>query len=233
MALERAPETNPFGSALPFDPRSPEAQTVLHQLKRKRKSKNYYSHPRPRIPDTNRYGLVIPPERIELEGRGLTAWERGRLGLSDHHLYYPRKVFKAAGDLAYDFRNDPFNQIALPQFQHDRLHRRYDPFIESYPTYLIPKDEEVMATFIDEAKLLRSLSVCVRNVTMIDEGIYEDIEEPSLQQQEERARKFEELERTYARAQKIEIVWPSVAQRAMSGATQLLQPRPEPIAEAA
>src|SRR5690606_24480240 len=69
-------------------------------------------------------------------------------------------------------REHRFNSIWLPRFQHERLHRRYDPLVREYPDYFIP-NKDVMVAFLDEAELLEDLGVNIRAVDMMDEAIYE------------------------------------------------------------
>lgn len=125
-----------------------------------------------KAPDKNKNGLVIPPTPIELSPE--QANQKGRKSFPDrHHVYFPRVAFLKSGNLAYRFREHQFNSIFLPRFQHERLHRRYDPLVRDYPDFFIP-NEDVMATFLDEAELLEDLGVNVRAVDMINDAIYED-----------------------------------------------------------
>jgi hypothetical protein len=124
-----------------------------------------------KAPAKNKNGLIIPPTPVELSPD--QAEQKGRKSLPDrHHIYFPRVSFVESGELAFKFREHRFNSIWLPRFQHERLHRRYDTLVREYPSYMMP-DEDVMATFIDEAKILDDLNVNVRAIDMIDSAIYE------------------------------------------------------------
>lgn len=125
------------------------------------------------MPDRNRYGLVIPPTAATSPRRLLPAKEAGLDFPTKHHLYWPKSVFVAAGSLACEFRIHPFNIVTLPRFQHTEYHARYNEAVEhQFPGELVPEDD-VMATFLDEAKLLERLGVSMRAIDMIDEAIYE------------------------------------------------------------
>lgn len=125
------------------------------------------------LPDRNGYGLIIPPTAATSEKRLVSARENGLAFTSWHHIYWPKRVFQAAGQLACQFRSSPFNVIALPRFQHNEYHARYDEsVVRRYPGEIIPP-EDVMATFLDEADLLIGLDVSMRAVDMIDDALYE------------------------------------------------------------
>lgn len=119
--------------------------------------------PRVRIPETNRLGLAVPPIRSEKDR--YTAWQlKQGTGESRHHLYWPKAHYVFAGSLALKFRNHPLNSIALPRYQHTKLHNRYDPFVLTYPEYLMPHSD-VMTTFLDEAS---NLDLLGSKITMLD-----------------------------------------------------------------
>ena len=124
-----------------------------------------------KAPAKNKNGLVIPPNpaRITVE-RAQSLRDKS---LPDrHHIYFPRVSFLENGELAYRFREHQFNSVWLPRFQHERIHRGYDPLVRKFPDYLIPSDD-VMATFLDEAEILEGLGVNVRAVDMIGNALYE------------------------------------------------------------
>lgn len=125
------------------------------------------------LPDRNRHGLIIPPTPATSEKRFLPARDNGLAFSSWHHIYWPKKVFRTAGQLACEFRNHPFNLISLPRFQHDEYHARYDdPVVTKYPGEIIPSSE-VMRAFLDEADMLVSLDVSMRAIDMINEALYD------------------------------------------------------------
>lgn len=125
------------------------------------------------LPDRNRYGLIVPPTAATSEKRFLPARESGVAFSSWHHIYWPKKVFRAAGQLACEFRSHPFNIISLPRFQHDEYHARYDnPVVVRYPGEIIPSDD-VMRAFLDEADMLVGLDVSIRAIDMINEALYD------------------------------------------------------------
>ena len=78
-----------------------------------------------KLPDRNRYGLIIPPDVSKTETEKLRASHLRRSFIDRHHLYFPKYAFKEAGPLASEFREHRFNIVNLPRRQHDRLHRRY------------------------------------------------------------------------------------------------------------
>lgn len=81
-----------------------------------------------------------------------------------HHLYWPRTLY-IPSKLAKEFREHRFNSIWLLRSDHDSIHHRFD----GVP---IPS-EDVMSTYLDEARLLDKLGVCVAALEMIDTAIYE------------------------------------------------------------
>lgn len=125
-----------------------------------------------KAPAKNKNGLVIPPVPIKVSPE--IAESKGKKTIPDrHHIYFPKVSFVEAGKTAFQFREHRFNSIWLPRFQHEKIHRRYDPLVREYPSFFLPS-EEVMGVFLDEAKILEDLDVNVRAVDMIDDAIYED-----------------------------------------------------------
>ena len=173
-----------------------------------------------RAPERNRHGLVIPPDpatvtqaRIEYYGK--------RARPDRHHLYFPKTAFKEAGTLATEFREHRFNSIWLPRFQHDKLHRKHDPFVRKYPGSLIP-DEDVMATFLDEAHILDELKVCVKAIDMIDEALYEGRVKHYGRTFEKRQHKVETAVGAMACIPRFEIVTSRIAQMVIADVAHIV-----------
>ena len=116
-------------------------------------------------PETNSFGLVLPPSEEELEYLRLFQRPKNRPDSVDrHHLYWPRNLYNTS-KLSNRFREHRFNSIWILMTDHRILHKEYD----GVP--VPPRD--VMTTFLDEAELLDELGVCVRAVEMIDSALYE------------------------------------------------------------
>jgi hypothetical protein len=124
-----------------------------------------------KAPAKNKNGLIIPPTPISLTSEN--ADKKGYKSIPDrHHVYFPRISFSEAGELAFRFREHRFNSTWLPRFQHEKIHRRYNPLVREHPSYFLP-EEEVMVVFLEEAKILEDLDVSVRAVDMINDAIYD------------------------------------------------------------
>lgn len=226
MKLERVStsptERRALPAQAPTNPYSSEAQLLLESLRPPLGSRRFNSAPRPRIPERNRHKLVIPPVPINLKGRLLTTWqiEHGTEP-SKHHLYYPKPIFNATSALAKTFRENKFNLVTLPNFQHRRIHARQDPFILRYPTYLIP-DRGVMLTFMDEAETLESLDVCVRAIDMIENSLYDIPRSEEAKIMDDRDEKLEELRIACQRAKQTEIIFPALVSTALANAARFV-----------
>jgi hypothetical protein len=157
-----------------------------------------------KAPAKNKNGLIIPPTPIELSPK--TVEKKGIKSMPDrHHVYFPRYSFLEAGEVAQRFREHRFNSVWLPRFQHERLHRRYDNLVKIHPNYFIP-EEEVMLTFLDEAKILENLDVNLRAVDMIDDAIYEGRVADLGESSERREERIENIANGIKLTNRIEIV---------------------------
>ena len=114
----------------------------------------------------NEFGLALPPARVEFDPEPIqeTAPETRRCFVSRHHLYWPRAEY-LADPLKHEFREHRFNSIWLDDRQHRAIHIGYLGTRSPKP--------EIMHAFLDEAKILDDLGVCVRAIEMINEAIYE------------------------------------------------------------
>lgn len=168
-----------------------------------------------RAPARNRHGLVIPPDPATITQERRQKYYKACF-IDRHHLYYPDKAFRSAGSLASDFMGHRFNQVWLPRFQHNKWHRRYDPFILKYRDYPIPADD-VMETFLDELK------VCVRAIDMMNEALYEGRVKHTNSTVYKRDTKLNTVEKVVDKASRFEIVTPFIARAALQEATRILQ----------
>lgn len=173
-----------------------------------------------RAPARNRHGLVIPPDPATITPERRQKYTKACF-ISRHHLYYPDKTFRSAGSLATEFMGHKFNHVWLPRFQHNKWHRRYDPFILKNRTYLIP-DDDVMETFLDEAHLLDELNVCVRAIDMIDEALYEGRVTHRNSTVHKRESKLTTVEEVVNKASRFEIVTPFIARTVLQDAARIL-----------
>ena len=198
----------------PPAPGTEAAKIVLESLRPHPNSKRIHTAPNPRIPATDKNGIIIKPAKATYDAGNLTDWqiEHG-VHETEHHLYWPKSVFAKAGSLAKDFRNLEINRAKYPNFQHVRFHRRYDPFIMKYPTYLIPP-KDVMETCMDEARNLELLGVQIDSLDSILAGM-DDI---SRQAEEDIQEKKELISILCARVVCSEIVYPTHVQEAITKA---------------
>lgn len=151
----------------PPPPGTEAAKIVLASLRPHPNSKRIYTAPRPRMPATDKNGIIIKPQKAVFHRDKLSSWQISQgIHETEHHLYWPKSVFVKAGSLAKEFRELEINREKYPNFQHVRFHRRYNPFIEKYPTYLIPP-KDVMETGIDEARNLKLLGVHIDSLDII------------------------------------------------------------------
>ncbi len=171
-------------------------------------------------PDRNRHGIVIPPTPAKVTPTKLAFYQKK--AISDrHHLYFPKVSFRDNGSLASEFREHHTNSVWLPRFQHDRLHKRYDPLVRRFPDALMPA-RDVMVTFLDEVKLLDELGVCVSAIQMIDEAIYEGRVIHVNQALENRESRLGRVGEIVEHSQRFEIVTPWIAQPALLSAGVVL-----------
>jgi hypothetical protein len=198
----------------PPSPGTEAAKTVLESLRPHPDSARIHTTPYPRIPEVNKLGIVIRPVKASFDKQKLTPWqiEHG-INETEHHLYWPKSVFVKAGSLAKEFRELEVNRENYPNFQHIRLHRRCDPFIMKYPTYLIPP-KDVMETGIDEARNLKLLGVQINSLDSILGGL----DDLSKEAEEEIAEKKEMISFLCARVVCSEIIYPTHVQEVVSRA---------------
>lgn len=209
-SLKTAPqESFPPASSL-------EAKILLEGLKPNFNTRHYHTAPRPRIPETNRHGVVVPIKPVSFNSESLTLWQREH-GTKDslHHLCWPKKAFENAGELADTYRKNRLNTVVLPRFQHVRYHRRHDRFIERYPTYLIPPDE-VMVTFLDEAANHELLGHQIKRLDNLIEGV-DDFTQETLEAIAESKEKARILCNRVASS---EIIFPTFVQAALKKASR-------------
>lgn len=174
-----------------------------------------------KAPAKTRHGLVIPPDPAHITPE--RAQYYGEKSKPDrHHVYFPRVAFEKAGELAMEFREHRFNSIWLPRFQHERLHRRYDRLARKHPTYMLPEGD-VMTTFLDEAKLLDELDVCVQAVDMIDAALYEGRVRHVEKTMENRDLRIDTIGAIVELSSKFEVLPDYVAKTALRGASDYLE----------
>ncbi len=153
-----------------------------------------------RHPETNGFGLVLPPEPEGLEYlsfRGPRKRQPRPDHLSRHHLYWPEKLYRR-NELSLMFREHRFSSVWLLRSDHDVIHRKYD----GVP--VPPKD--VMETYLHEAALLDELEVVIRAVEMIDEAIYEGRVKRPVRAQGRREQNLELIHEKFAEARKVELI---------------------------
>jgi hypothetical protein len=202
----------------PPQPGTEEAKFVLESLRPHPNSKRIHTTPHPRIPETNKNGIIIQPIKATVDRENLTKWQKDHgIHETEHHLYWPKSAFEKAGSLAKDFRNLEINRPKYPHFQHIRFHRRYDPFIIKYPTYLIPP-KDVMETGMDEARNLKLLGVQIESLDSIMEDI-DDFSQETLEQIEEKKQMISFL---FAKVACSEIIFPSHVQEAIHKAQRYI-----------
>ena len=109
---------------------------------------------RGRAAPTDENGLVRRPEFTFCIGKACPAVETtGRCFKDEHHLYWPRIMYMGESALAFTFRSDPLNIVSIARCRHSsawsrNLHNRY--------AYAPIPEEDRMATFLDESRMLRS-----------------------------------------------------------------------------
>jgi hypothetical protein len=82
---------------------------------------------------------------------------------------------------------------------------------------------DVMTTFLDEARILDKLDVCVKAVDMIDEALYEGRVRQYSQTLEHREEHLQTVEAVLSVVHSFEIVTPFIARTALQGATRVLE----------
>lgn len=112
---------------------------------------------------TDTLGLVVAPLDTDCVGPECrVALQKGRCFIDEHHLYFSEANF-ARRSLSREFRKHPLNQINVPRCRHDQYHTQVD-------SARIP-DDDVMATFLDEAEILRQLGVVTREVLCLEKRL--------------------------------------------------------------
>lgn len=162
-----------------------------------------------RVPETNSFGLVLPPTSDELEYLSLQAPNNRHNGVDRHHLYWPRSLYLTS-PLAKKFREHEFNSIWLMRHDHDNIHRHYDgvPF----------PPRTVMKAFLEEAELLEGLGISMRAVEMIDTAIYEGRLRNEAMGHANRSYHLEVIQQSLDRAARLEVVPQIVASMAVTKA---------------
>src|SRR5579884_1808401 len=164
-----------------------------------------------RVPETNSFGLVLPPSSDNISYLLPNSPKPKKQEFVDrHHLYWPRSVYLSDSKLAFKFREHRFNSVWILRTEHDAYHAIYD----SVP---IPP-REVMQTFLEEAKLLEELNVCVQAIEMIDSAIYQGLVVNHSRVEEKRCWRLERAQATLERAARLEVIPLEVAQLAVERA---------------
>lgn len=159
----------------------------------------------------------MPPEIAKIRTEQLRASQLRRSFIDRHHLYFPKYVFRENGALATEFREHRFNSVWLPRVQHERLHRRYQKAVEQNPSIFVP-DDDVMIAFLDEAKLLDDLEVCVSAIAMMDRAIYEEKVKFPQRLADHRNAKIEHIQEVSAKASSLEIIHQQIARSILESA---------------
>ncbi|MEI9913797.1 MAG: hypothetical protein WDN66_02220 [Candidatus Saccharibacteria bacterium] len=151
-----------------------------------------------RVPETNSFGLVLPPTTEDLEYLRLFQKPKDRPDTVDrHHLYWPKKLYHST-KLSQEFSEHSFNSIWILISDHRAIHHQFD----GVP---MPK-REVMATFLEEANLLEGLGISMRAIDMIDTALYEDRVVDHQATEENRQRNVEIINNTVMRVPKFEAI---------------------------
>lgn len=159
-----------------------------------------------RSPETNRFGLVLPPSSEYLGYLSLAKPKNRPDTVDRHHLYWPRTHYLNSA-IGRDFREHRFNSVWMLRTDHNNLHHDFD----GVP--LPPSD--VMATYLDEALLLDELGVCVRAVEMIDTAIYEGRVKRQPKTEEHRQHKLEAIRLSIEKVNRLEVLPDYIAQLAI------------------
>jgi hypothetical protein len=150
------------------------------------------------VPETNSFGLVLPPSPEDLEYLQLFQRPKHKPDTVDrHNLYWPRSLYVSSA-LAQQFREHRFNSIWTLRRDHNSIHSKFD----GVP---IPP-QEVMSAYLDEAELLDELGVCVRAVEMMDIAIYEGRVRLPKAIKENRQQKIETIQSTIELVDYFEVI---------------------------
>ncbi len=164
-------------------------------------------------PETNGFGLVLLPELIDTKKISYFAPPKNSETVNRHHLYWPKSLY-ADNELARNFREHPFNSIWLLKSDHVKIHQIYDGVA-------IP-DENVMATFMDEAGLLECLQVSIKAIEMIDAAILTGQVKRLSKSKNEKGRYLDIVGSTVKNAYKIELLNAAIAKVAVEKAVSFL-----------
>ena len=171
-----------------------------------------------RQPETNRFGLVIPPSPETLE---YIAFKHPKPKnkpqyVSRHHLYWPKTMYYT-DELSMKFRDHRFSSVWLLNTDHKNIHKNYD----GVP--IPPRD--VMETYLFEANILDELDVCVGALEMINEAIYEGRVRHRSETLRNRDSKITQIQRHLENASQFNFVPPEI--------TSLMIPRAIEMAKVA
>lgn len=168
-----------------------------------------------RAPETNSFGLVLPPDPEKLKYLELAKPNNpGEQSINRHHLYWPAKRYNRSSPLAKEFRDHPFNSVWLLTSDHMALHNEFN----GVP--VPPKD--VMEAYLEEAVLLEELGVCIRAVEMIDAAIYEGrVSRPDVIE-DHRQQRMETICEDVIKAGRLEIIQGGIAELTLSRAVKLV-----------
>jgi hypothetical protein len=112
-------------------------------------------------------------------------------------LYWPETLYEST-ELSKHFRSHKFNTIWLLLSDHFEIHENKD----GVP---IPP-EDVMLAYLDEAKILDELGVCVRAVEMINSAIYEGRVRRPSSTNEDRHQHFETIHANVRQIRSFEVM---------------------------
>lgn len=115
-------------------------------------------------PETNRFGLVLPPSPETIRFRSLNVPSRIPDGVNRHHLYWPKSDYQKS-ELTAKFREHRFNSVWMLKSAHQLIHKLYDGV--PFPSC------DVMKVYLQEATVLDELGVCIRSIEMINDALYE------------------------------------------------------------
>jgi hypothetical protein len=116
-----------------------------------------------RVPETNSFGLALPPSPEDLEYLRFfqRLWKKPD-NIEQHHLYWPWSLYEVSS-LARSFREHHFNSIFITANDH----RGLNSFHEEFDGVPVPSDD-VMVTYFDEVKVLDELAAAVEAVELAD-----------------------------------------------------------------
>lgn len=166
------------------------------------------------VPETNRFGLVLPPKRSSAKFLSFRPIRRPPAGVDRHHLYWPRAVYQA-DPLARAFRKSPFNVVWISRVDHEDIHRLYD----GVP---VP-DVDVMEGYLDEAKFLKDLNRTVKEARRLETALGEAkrADLPALEGQW--GEHLVDIQEGIQRARQLELVSGPAAQMVVKRAVSLTQ----------